>query len=583
MSDEPSSQPDLSAIDLSLSFAPAWAKEADAPEKFARLADKHGADRPERGDRRDDRGRGGPDRRPARPGSANRAGGNRGNSGKRPDRRDDRRPERRSEAPPPPTPVVNGWDVHFLADTHGVEGVAKQIKSSAKAYPLFDLARLVLEKSERYLVELKRTADDATPIFQLKADGSLWLREADALAAALAGQLEKFYRRERVATEAPKGIFPFVAVCGMSGTLLGPPNYHDYQTKLIRLHAERFANVPFEVFKSRIRMEREESFIEKWKEEQSTREEFYPLNSPEMAEGAEPVKLASMADVERHFRENYASGAVERIRDRVVAPGPAAMNDSAPAILDLTRGVWDQLQRFPLPLAHTLGQQLTSKGLQIFKTSDNITCVGVARPRYLDRQATPVSDALSAMLDYLEASPGAPRGEQWKTLIALRPIPDGGTASDRDAAVAADLLWLLHEGHVIDFARSGLEAARRPKPRPEGDRKPKANVKREPQPVADLPPTPDSPAAPANAPVESQAESPAPAAENFSEPEPAEPDSSTSDTETPPRDAEPSESLSNPSPEVTVDDSTTEPASEVTDRPEPENPVQRPNSPSVEP
>lgn len=529
MSDQPSASPDLTAIDLSLSFAPAWAKETDSNERLARLADKHDRheERPERGrdrqgNRRDDNRR---EPRRDRNDKGRPARGDRRTGGRRDDRRETERPPERA-----PLPSVTGWAVQFLPDRHGVEGLARQIKTGAKTYPLFDLARLVLEKSERYVVEFKRTGENATPIFQLKTDGTLWLSERDAIAHALTAQIDKFYRREQVTVEPPKGIFPCVAVCGMSGVLLGPPNYHDYQSKLLRLHAERFAHVPLEVYKSRIRMERSEEMVQKWKDEQSVRDEFLPIEdagSPRKAKSAEsapapasaatvepaadaettenagtaasvepveltetpeaiesteaakstdatesaeaaptpePMRLKSLAEVEAHFRQHHASGAVIKIRERVIVPGSAALNDSAPAVLNLTRGTWSELNRFPLPLAHILGQQLAGRGLQIFKAHENITFVGVARPKYLDRTTSPVSEALGAMLDYIEAHPKTPRAEQWKALVALRPAPEAEAEDHRETAVAADLSWLLHEGHVIDFARGNLEAARKPKP-----------------------------------------------------------------------------------------------------------------------
>ncbi len=453
MSDEPSPPPDPGNLELDLaqSFAPAWARESDSGERLKRLAEKHGGgEREERPrGRRDDHGPRS-DRRPARG-----AGDKR--SERRGDRRDDRRPERRSE----PEPVLSGWELQFLPDRHGMDGLAGQIKAGAKAYPLFDLARLILEKPERYLVEFKSASGPG--LFQLRADGSLWLGASEAVAHAMAHCLEKFYRRERVSVEPPKGAYPFVAECGMSGVLLGPPNYHDYQMKLRKLHAERFANVPFAVYQSRIRMVRDEAAIQKWKDEQSARDEFYPAES---AEGAEPVRLGTLAEVEAHFRQHHAPGEILSVAERVVIPGPAALNGSAPAVRRLARGVLDELQRFPLPMAHTLGRQLASKGLQIFKAHENITYVSVARPRHLDREATPVSDAVRGILEYLEGHSGVSRAEQWKALVALRPCPEEeGAQAAREAAVASDLSWLLHEGHVIDYARRGLEAARRPQPR----------------------------------------------------------------------------------------------------------------------
>lgn len=447
----------------------------------------------------------------------------------------------------------------FLPDRRGVDGLAKQIKASAKAFPLFDLARLVLEKSERYVVEFRRAGEGAQPVWQVKSDGTLWTSEGEAVTRALAADLGKYYRRERVTVEPPKGAFPFVAVCGMSGTLLGPPNYHDYQTKVMALHQERFANLPFEVYKSRIKMERDEELIEKWREEQSTKDVFYaiveevaapvaaevaPENAkaeaaaetdaadvnegtadvaepPEVAVSeeaiapiADPVEAApaaeievpeappievaesvvdeapvevedvalapvadaplgekfeTMADVEAHFRANHLKQSVIAIRDKVVVSGPAALNDSAPLVLGLTRGLWGELDRFPLPMAHGLGQQLASKGLQIFKLNDKVTYAGVARPRFLDLAQTPMSAGLSGIYNYLVEHPGQARAEQWAGLIKLRPEDQ----EDRESAVARDLSWLIHEGYVVDFAKKGMSVL----PRATGQKKPSPRPK----------------------------------------------------------------------------------------------------------
>lgn len=576
--------PDPAAIDLNFSFGPAWAKGDDSTERLAKLAAKHDREeRPERGgkfrNRREDRGR-----RPARREDDRNRGKGRG------PRRDDRSEDREPRGPEP----IKGWEVHFVPDRHGVDGLAKQIKTTARAYPLFDLAKLVLEKSERYLVEFKRVAENATPIFQLKLDGSLWTSEREAIAQALAGHLEKFYRRERIAVDPPKGIFTSVAVCGMSGTVLGPSNHHDYQSRLVRLHAERFANMPFDVFKSRIRMVRDEETIAKWKEEQSTKDVFYPIDpdekpadvqqeSPAVKEStavelpaSEPTeeipapvdagaaqepgdvdassdtpaesgvveesaneafveeqpaaesveepapaeegleRFESFAEVEAHFRANHARKWIVPIRQRVLAPGSPAMNSSNPAIHTLARQTWEKLRRFPLPLAHVLGQQLAGRGIQIFKAHENVTYVSIARPKFLDRTTTPLSEGLSGMLAYIEEHPRTPRAEQWKALVALRPAPAEGEEDRREAEVAADLSWLLHEGHVIDFANRGLEAARRPKaPKESGKGKKAGKSAKENEPAA---------AEESEVEVVTAESTPAPDASAKPEPEPAEPE-----------------------------------------------------------
>ena len=121
----------------------------------------------------------------------------------------------------------------------------------------------------------------------------------------------------------------------------------------------------------------------------------------------------------------------------------------------------DNLIRFPLPLAHVIGQELGARGLQIFKGGDNVTFISIARPRALDRQATPVSETLAAILDYLESNPRVPRAEQWKALLALPQLGPDGDAAAREQTLLKELFWLLHQGHVIDYASKGLEIARK--------------------------------------------------------------------------------------------------------------------------
>lgn len=463
MSNEPSADTPNLDIDLAQSFLPAWAKESGPSPKLARLTERFGnEDRPPRGDRRPD------DRRPRsnRPPSRGPGGSDRRDDRRSGPRREDRFRGRRDERPRETArlePVLTGWDVRVLPEPRGVEGLAKQIRTTMKAYPLFELAMLVLEKPERYLLEFKRTTAAAPALFQLTTDGSLWATQAEAVTHAVSRLLDTFYRRESVTVEPPKGNYACVAQCGMSDVWLGPPNHHDYSEKVRKLHAARFSRIPFEEYKSRIRMVKDEESIQKWKDEQSVKDEFYPL---ETIEGGEPVKLANLAEVERHFRENYAT-AIVPVENSVTVSGRVLQAAGSTQIRSLGRRAVEELKRFPLNLAHVVGQELSAKGIQIFKAHENITYVSIARPRYLDRQASPVAEGLSGILDYLEGHAKTPRAEQWNSLLELRAIPAGGTEADREPAVLRDLSLLLHEGYVIDYARRGLEAVRRPKPRTE--------------------------------------------------------------------------------------------------------------------
>ena len=596
MSDDSKAPADLSSLGLDLTemFRPSWTKEGGQPAETSRLAASFGeesGDRPRRGEgrgpRRDDRS--GRDRgpRPERSGGdrdrgprRDSRGGPRGKEGGRRDERGPRRHEEREHREPAAPPAaLEGWKLDLITEPAAIEGIAKQVRSRAKAYPLFELSRLILKLSDRYSVKLTPLSEETHGLFRAKLDGSLWNSRKEAADHLLSEHLGKFYRRTTVATEPPKGAFTVVAQCGMSGVLLGPPNHHEYTSRVIALHGSKFRNMPFEVFKSRIKMVRDEALIEQWKTEQSTKTVYTPVvpgeeeqaapapvaaeepaaeetpvssetteatteatiptgetaaateeTTPEAAAPAEEAAPAetetspsegeaaaepssetkglSFEQITADFLANHADNEIEPASGVLTVSGRVALHGSTKLLRELLLRHLRELDRFPLPLAQTIGKELTSLGLQLFKSHKKIIHVSMARPRYLDRQTTPTTESLKAILEYLEAHPNQRRDKQWAALLALRtevaettspgqtvatevsaaaapasaedagvtsppsvtpttPSVDEETLKRREQALGADLLWLLHQGHVIDFAMGNLQAATPPKPQPQ--------------------------------------------------------------------------------------------------------------------
>ncbi len=550
MSDDSNAPADLSSIDMDLSqiFRPSWTVESsDSTARLAAKFDDGGrSERPDRqGGHRRSEGQGqnrGPrpnrdrDARGPRPQAGGRdaksgPGGQRGSRDRNPahNPRDRRQEERRPE--PAPKPMLEGWQLTLLPEHSALEAISKQIRSRSKAYPLFELARLVVNLSERYHITLKPEGENSPTLFRAKIDGSVWSSRKEAISHLLSKHLEKFYRRTSITVEAPKGSYSVVAQCGMSGVLLGPPNHHEYQSRLISLHASRFKNLPFEVYKTRIKMMRDEALMEQWKTEQSTRTVFTPIEpaseaaplieevvteppvdtevsatatetpseetpvisateSAEIAISSEPAEVEAASDSEtpaeeepaaetvasegpqltlneltEHFLQHHAENEIESVTSEITVPGKIALHESDPLLHELLIKKLQELDRFPLPLAQVIGKELTGSGLQIFKAQKKIIHVSVARPRYLDRATTPTSEGSRSILEYLEAHPKQHRDKQWAALLALRTEPAGDDAESvqrREQSLGTDLLWLLHQGHVIDFAMGNLQAATPP-------------------------------------------------------------------------------------------------------------------------
>ncbi|HMJ91154.1 MAG TPA: hypothetical protein VK530_15130 [Candidatus Acidoferrum sp.] len=368
----------------------------------------------------------------------------------------------------PPLPDV---DVQFRPDENGVESLARQIKMTGRAYPLFDIAQLFLQKPERHAVifNTKKQADGtvAQALFVCALDDTLWLTEDEAMAYVLEKHFGTFYQAERTQTDPPKGTYTFVAQCGMSGAILGPPNLHDYQNQLRKLHAERFSRMPFDMYKSRVRIVRDEEVVKKWVEEQSWKTEFNCLNVPE------PLRLATRDEVEKHFRATHLPTIIRQVESHTIS-GSASRSMRCRPLQQLVRVKWEDQRRFPLQLATALSQQFASRGLQFFKVNKSVTHVAVARPTYLEIETNPVSENVRRIIDFINAHPKGTRRQLFEALApsavaVTQPVAEGAAPAEltpEASAVITDLHWLVHQGHVLEFANGVLETAKKPAPRP---------------------------------------------------------------------------------------------------------------------
>jgi len=327
--------PDLPA-DFDLKLMPDWLKEPATKNPYADYQGDDSDRRSRGGSGGDWGGRGRQDDRRGRPGGGQRPGGaprrddrgpNRGPKsdapggarkpdGRRPDRppgrSDDRRGTqgsqgsqgegRRSDSPrdsrehqqAPPSQPAN-VTIEFFPDESCSVSIARQIKSTHRAYSLFDLARMFLARPERHHLKIA-TKTVAEPLFQVGKDGPVSLDRAAAERAAFPIARDKFYVEVTEQRDVPKGNFSNVARCRLNGFLLGPTNYHGYQPSLRKLFEERFSRrMSFSDFQREIEVVNDPALVEQWKLQASSITVYHlrPPEAPKKPESAKnPVVLA---------------------------------------------------------------------------------------------------------------------------------------------------------------------------------------------------------------------------------------------------------------------------------------------------
>jgi hypothetical protein len=405
---------------------------------------------------RDERGpRPGGDRGPRPGGSGGPGGQRRDDRGPRRDDRGFRRDDRRHDFPPvEPAPVR----VDFLPEQAAVIAIAKQIRSSHRAFPLFGTGRLFLERPERHRTRITSLKEN-TALFQI-GDGPISFDRAAVERDAFRQLRTKYYAESVEQGEVPKGNFTKIAKLRGSGLLLGPTNYHSYQPTLRRIYEERFSRrMDFAEFQQReIEIVSDEQTVNDWKEQARN------VVTWTTTQEAELKTFKTLADVEAHFRQNYlpaevrtgmtleANGAVAR------ASGDRAMNSAIRLGAERERG-------FPVGIVNAMRPILTEAGLHFFKHRKRVVYVSTVRPLH-HPVGQPAKENVLAILNVIEAMPRCTRHDLGQKLLGEH--FEAPEKEKEKTALASDLHYLLLAGHVIEFADGRLDLPLPPKSQNQG-------------------------------------------------------------------------------------------------------------------
>ncbi len=456
---------------LDLRMLPAWANEPTRPNEYADFAGddtdptRQRSDRPRRPPRdRQDR------RRPPDRSDRSKERPNRDNRSRPPrDPRHDRGPQRAPRPEMAPEPLAVG--VRFLPHQRAFENVIAQIKSSSVAYSVFALARLFLEKPERYDVRLtmpegsqpaapdSRDGGTKAGLFQLGENGPVAVDPRILEGSAFANVRDDFYTIETTQTEPIKGNFTNVARCRLSGTLLGPTNHHAYQPQLRNLYETRFSRrMSFADYQRQIDVVSDPAVVEQWKEQARNVTTYHVKNAEP------PVSFPSSAEAERHFRQNYLPGLLREANELTIS-GVLSRRLPDRRLGRAIENAWAQETRSPAKMMQELAAGLRQAGLNIFRHRKGMLFVSAIRARAFGHERASVSASINAILEKVAATPGINR----KQLAEQLAVADGdATAAERaKMTLVNDLHWQVREGYVVEFNDGSLDLPRAKAQQPE--------------------------------------------------------------------------------------------------------------------
>jgi hypothetical protein len=475
--DAPKANPtaDFNKIDLSqlqgFSFGTQWAKDKDTPSDG-----RERTDRPHRDDRRDGHG-GAPDRRDRR---AFRKPAGEGPASAPPSDYQGERAPRRDQgeygAPRRGAPSMDRQDrgpydspyfqAAFFPEDVSFNALVKMIRTSARTIELFEIARTVLGKPDRFVVVVARKPKPPgspetapQPIYVSVPDGIPFESEDAAVSHVMGKFLSTFFDSAEVEIEAPKGNYLVINKCGVTGELLGPPNYHRYNQMVQQHFNTKVSRMSFEAFKSRIETVRDPEVVNQWLEKMKkvTR---YTSKAP-VAEGQTAVAFDSLEESRAHLL-SHAKDSIVKAVDHARFHGKELDVMPRGEILMAIEGAYDRQLRFPLDTANQLRGRLRREHFTIFKKGSKGISYVCAVKRKFRVPGQMFGESIGRLITFIEEHPLVKAGELASKMLGVTAPAEGATFTveqrEKVMRMQGDLIWLVREGYVTEFIDGGLYA-----------------------------------------------------------------------------------------------------------------------------
>lgn len=385
----------------------------------------------------------------------------------------------------PQTPFNFSMEVLFYPDDTPFNKLADIMKNSKRTYQLFDIAELVLEKNDRFVVLAKNLPDESGAVKPLYCAQPLNLPfedEASAKNAALEYYADELFEKQKIEAEPPKGSFQVVNRCALTGDLLGAPNWHRYNEYLREYHREHCQKMPFEAFLATIESVRDADQINAWLEQMKTRE-IYKLKNPAEDENDTFDTREAAINYVAHKMGSELVKTYEQVRMK-------GANLSKMPFGRIRRNIeeaWRKQKRFPIVTANNLRGRLRRSGFSVYKRgSRGFAFVSVVKRKFL-LEGDKLSDTPQQIFDFITANPAiiaadlpykflglTPPAEKPKTKTLAEenkaeqpetqesPIRESEEISEEQkiklSSVWSELRWLVSEGYVVEYADSTLQA-----------------------------------------------------------------------------------------------------------------------------
>ena len=313
--------------------------------------------------------------------------------------------------------------VDLYPQDEAFEALIKRLQSNNRTYELFEIAHLLLEKPERFVTVVspivkknkQNVSADEAPLLYYSVPGHLpFNTEDDAMDYVLSNYLELFFNIEEIDIEAPKGNFQMVNKCGVTGELLGPPNYHRYQ-EFVQFHfTNRISEMSYDKYCSKIEVDKNQESIDAWLEKMKKGVQ-YTLKEKE---DTDPESFDSLESVRKYLllhRKDKVLGSGKSIRF-------AGRDIERMPIGNIRRSVEIYIQQqlnFPLDTANNIRGRLRRHKFAVYKKGSKGVSYVCAVKRKFRNSSTVFTDSIQQLIIFLEKNPDIHVSQLAKSFLGI--------------------------------------------------------------------------------------------------------------------------------------------------------------------
>ena len=375
---------------------------------------------------------------------------------------------------------VPRFDIKIYPQDETFETLIKQLKGNFITYQLFEITRLILEKSDRFVCLINRAKkneeESSEPIYFTPEDNLPFDTEDEAINHYCEKYLENFFDVEIAKVDPPKGNFTVVYRCPFTKHLIGPPNFHRFPVLLKEHHSAKIKNLSIEEYQNKLESLSDEASINKWLES-STKEKHYRIK--EGTKNEESENVFKTIEEARHFLlTNY--------KEKVVKSSPNFRFSGAK--LDnlqksnLKSSIFQAVEaqrRFPLDTANNIRGRLRRHKFTIYKKgSKGISYVCCVKRKFRD-ETTVFTDSISNLITFIEKNQNISiQNLPYKFLSIPKPVTNNQLGDNIENAkedtsannseshsdeetikiteVIRNVRWLISEGYVTEYSDGKL-------------------------------------------------------------------------------------------------------------------------------